>query len=220
MAAFVEWVRKHPFGHVLDIGSSIGIFSAAALFTGEGVSVVAFDSDLNSLAAVRRLCQYAPKERLQVVWGFLGSKESVAQPLDAAVSETEQALKDRAPTGDVGTTQYICFDSCNDGAIPCRKLDDLLQGAERDSRPLLIKCDVEGAELLVLLGAERVLRGTNISILLSVHPPLLPAYGQSVQDVRAYLEHEGYTITILGVDHEEHWWCEKPHQISKYECTD
>lgn len=212
MTAFVDWLRRHPGGQVLDVGSSVGIFSAVALCTGDDVNVTAFDSDLNSLAALRRHCQHAQGEQIQLVWGFLGDSGDVVQSLAAAVSETEQVLRDRAPSGDIGTTQYVCLDSCNDRTIPCRRLDDLLQNAESDSRPLLIKCDVEGAELLVLSGAEKTLKRSDACLLLSVHPPALPSYGHSVEDVRSYLREAGYTISVLGIDHEEHWWCEKARE--------
>ena len=79
---------------------------------------------------------------------------------------------------------------------------------EGASRPILLKCDVEGAEVLVLLGAEQFLQRTMPSLLISVHPLALPEYGHSVADVRNFLEKLNYSVSVIAVDHEEHWWCE------------
>lgn len=68
---------------------------------------------------------------------------------------------------------------------------------------------VEGAELLVLRGAETFLRRVSPVLSLSVHPPALPGYGHSKADVEAFLKRLCYEVRVLAVDHEEHWWCER-----------
>jgi hypothetical protein len=105
VTAFANWVRQHPGGLVLDIGSSIGIYSAIALFSSDKIEVVAFDSDLSSLAAARRLCQYATGRRLRLVHGFVAQVATEVISLDMAVASTEAAL---LRTGDHGdNTRYI-----------------------------------------------------------------------------------------------------------------
>jgi len=74
----------------------------------------------------------------------------------------------------------------------------------------LIKCDVEGAELLVLRGAHKLLARSAPDILLSVHPRALETeYGGSIIDLRNFLHAAGYEVRLLAVDHEEHWWCSR-----------
>jgi hypothetical protein len=80
-----------------------------------------------------------------------------------------------------------------------------LEGA---SRPILLKCDVEGAEVLVLLGAEQFLQRTMPNLLIGVHRLALPEYGHTVDDVRNFFEKLNYSICVIAVDHEEHWWCQ------------
>jgi FkbM family methyltransferase len=207
VSAFAQWIGTHPSALVLDIGSSIGIFSAVALFADPQAEVVAFDSDLSSLAAVRRLCQHASGTRLRVVRGFLAEKSTAIRSLAEAVVATEEALAQSNVRGDVGTTRYICLTDRDSGSIPSHRLDDIFAGESINGRAVLIKCDVEGAELLVLRGAETFLRREAPALLLSVHPPALPSYGYSKADVEAFLERVGYEHQILAVDHEEHWWC-------------
>lgn len=205
---FARWVRSHPGGIVLDVGSSLGIFSAVALFANPRIEVVAFDSDLESLAAARRMCQYASGDRLRVVRGFVGQSATEVTSLAGAVASTLELLKHSGTRGDVGATRYICLVDSDVGSIPCRRIDDLFPAGSDDVRAMLIKCDVEGAEQLVLSGAEETLRRIRPELLLSVHPPALPAYGHSKEGVRALLESLGYRIRCVAVDHEEHWWCE------------
>jgi FkbM family methyltransferase len=208
IAVFADWVRQHPGGLVLDVGSSIGIYSAVALFANPLVKVVAFDSDLSSLAAVRRLCQHAKGGRLRVVHGYITQTPNEVSSFDLAVATTEVALLRTGVSGEAGTTRFRCLTDQDANAVPSRRLDDLFESGVPDGRPILIKCDVEGAELLVLSGAENLLRRTYPYLLLSVHPMALPNYGHSKKEVELFLQRLGYRVRCLAVDHEEHWWCE------------
>ena len=60
-------------------------------------------------------------------------------------------------------------------------------------RPNLMKIDVEGAELLVLRGAAKLLRESRPTIILAVHPYWLPA-GQSSQQIFDMLTRYGYSM--------------------------
>jgi hypothetical protein len=66
---------------------------------------------------------------------------------------------------------------------------------------------VEGAELLVLRGAKRLLAERRPALLLSVHPWALPANGGTKEDLLSFLSDQGYVVEVIAVDHEEHWWC-------------
>jgi FkbM family methyltransferase len=60
-------------------------------------------------------------------------------------------------------------------------------------RPNLIKIDVEGAELLVLRGAGKLLRESTPTIILAVHPFWLPP-GQSPLQIVEFMKDHGYAI--------------------------
>ena len=205
---FARWIRKHPDGLVLDVGSSTGIFSAIALFTTPSVEVIAFDPDLSSLAAVRRMCQHVDRSRLQLVHCFAADVSSEQETIEVAVRTTAEALAGKRITGDVGTTRYIALSSRVDNSVPTFRLDDLFDAKLLLQRPVMMKCDVEGAELRVLRGFEKSLRRARPSLILSIHPPALPEYGSSKEEVESFLQSLGYKIEIIAIDHEEHWWCE------------
>jgi FkbM family methyltransferase len=59
--------------------------------------------------------------------------------------------------------------------------------------PNLVKIDVEGAELLVLRGAAKLLGESRPTIILAVHPYWLPT-GQSSQQIFELLTRYGYTV--------------------------
>jgi len=216
VAALVGWLRSHPGGRVLDVGSSLGILSAVALFSDPEAEVVAFESDLASVAAAKRMCQYAPGRRLQLVYGFLSDLPTEVTPLASAIAATEAELARAGTRGEVGTTRFACLADLRPDSPPARRLDDLLaaEGSEGVGiRPTLLKCDVEGAELLVLRGAADFLRRARPELLLSVHPPALPTYGHSRDEVETFLKALNYEIHFLAADHEEHWWCEVKQKL-------
>lgn len=214
IAAYARWIGQHPCALVLDIGSSVGIFSAIALFADSCVEVVAFDSDLPSLAAARRMCRYAPGNRLGLVHGFLGEHPTEACSMATARARTEAALAQGEVLGEGRPPRYVGLNDGDIAGIPIRRLDDLLAGAYARGRAVLLKCDVEGAELLVLRGAEALLRHSAPVLLISVHPPVLHSYGYSIGELRSFLTGSGYKIRVLAVDHEEHWWCEPTNAVS------
>lgn len=65
--------------------------------------------------------------------------------------------------------------------------------SEVNLRPNLVKIDVEGAELLVLRGASKLLSEFYPTIILAVHPHWLPT-GQSSEQIFELLIRYGYTV--------------------------
>lgn len=70
-----------------------------------------------------------------------------------------------------------------------------------------VTIDVEGAELVVLSGARSVLTATRPLVWVSVHPDLMARdYLDNPHNLRAFMHAYGYDGTLLGIDHEEHWF--------------
>lgn len=105
------------------------------------------------------------------------------------------------PLIDRNKYQYIHDNAAGIGEM---KLDDMVRvsGAIPDA----ITMDVEGAELLVLKGAEETLRTYRPLAWVSIHPDLGERdYGVVPADVHDYMTSLGYAGTFLGEDHEQHW---------------
>jgi len=210
--AVISWLKNNRNAIFLDAGCSFGFYSVIALFASCDVEVIGIDSDLHSLASAETLCVYASGDRLKVVHGFVSDKHLSGAPFSAAVINTQKNLP-RTTSGELDTENrsYINIYDNKDPSIPTHTIDGLFlaEGFFRKNRPILLKCDIEGAELLALRGAQNVLRQFAPTLAISVHPDLISEYGYSAGNVRSYLEDLGYSIKVLAIDHEEHWWCEK-----------
>ncbi|HUC61102.1 MAG TPA: FkbM family methyltransferase [Alphaproteobacteria bacterium] len=208
-AAFARWLHERPDGLVLDVGSSIGIYSAVALAEGKNAEVVAFDPDIASLAQMRRKFVHRNPERLRMVHGFVGSTDGEDASLAETVARTSARLTTQEGLDPI-RFRYLDPSGAPTEGLPCYRLDRLIAANDVGARDVLIKCDVEGAELHVLRGAERLIGRHRPAMLISVHPTMLPNYGHTNDMLGAFLEGFGYTIRCLADDHEEHWWCTAP----------
>jgi FkbM family methyltransferase len=209
VGAIADWVRTHPGGMFVDVGCSFGYFSCAVLFLDKTARVLAIDADLPSLEVTRRLCQYAPSaaSSLELILGLIGPAGAGQMTARAAAERTTEALA----SGDFETegihTNYVCLDTkMPEESLPRMSLDGLLRG---ENREMLIKCDVEGAEQSVLEGARETLARPGVTLLVSVHPQFVHKYEGTVGGIRSMIESAGYSIRILGIDHEEHWLCQR-----------
>lgn len=92
-------------------------------------------------------------------------------------------------------------------ARPSMKFDSL---AGIVGPPDGILMDVEGAEYLVLHGAEQTLLVQKPFVWISIHPKfMLERFMHKANYVHEYLEALGYEGTLLVSDHEEHWFFQR-----------
>lgn len=95
----------------------------------------------------------------------------------------------------------------NSEKIPEIKLDDYVD--QTGIIPTALTMDVEGAELLILKGAEQTLIQHKPKLFISIHPDLGERdYGVKKEDTIKFLEDLGYVGEYLATDHEEHWYFE------------
>jgi FkbM family methyltransferase len=205
--AFVAWIKDHPACTVLDVGCSVGLMSLLALASSDAAEVWAFDADLTSLGLIERLCKHTRNpSRVRPILGLLSADPTDLADIETAVFRTAEELQRASRSPDLHNIRYVCLDGANEKVLPVYSLDRLLAHVP-SSRPALLKIDVEGAELLVLQGAERLVREWQPTMLVSVHPVQIQQYNLTADDVRQWLTNRGYGIEILAIDHEEHWWC-------------
>ncbi|QYM80486.1 FkbM family methyltransferase [Horticoccus luteus] len=206
--ALAGWLDSQP-GRLtlLDIGCSFGVVTSFAVQICPRVEVIAFDSDLTSLRALDAVVPSGALDRVKRVHGLLGATHASGSNLEAAIATTLRQLPAIPPKVAINHSQYVCFGEAGARTVPQHQLDALLAGVAFPG-PVLLKCDVEGAELLVLNGAAELLRRIRPALLLSVHPPALPRFGPTPEDVAAFLTQHHYRWNVLARDHEEHWWCE------------
>ncbi|MCR8560160.1 FkbM family methyltransferase [Mucilaginibacter sp. BJC16-A38] len=167
--------------------------------------MIGFDSDISSLKATLNVCKYAVGERINVIYGLISEQSLQTTTLEEAFVQTRQTLHASGATGELGTATYANLDTVAKDT-PIYAIDDLFSG-ELVPDNVLIKCDIKGAELFAMRGAKNFLLKHQPAMLISVHPDILPVFNCSVEGVRAFLTEIGYLISVIDIDHEEHWWC-------------
>lgn len=59
-----------------------------------------------------------------------------------------------------------------------------------------IRCDVEGAEMLVFLGAQNTLKHCRPSILVEVHPEMMKRFGHTTEELKKFFVDMGYEFAV------------------------
>ncbi|HEX5102457.1 MAG TPA: FkbM family methyltransferase [Pirellulaceae bacterium] len=152
-ALFQRHIRSGQ--QVLDIGAAAGYYTLlAARLVGPTGSVIAFEPNPENLPYLRTHVRQNGLAHVRV--------------LNLAVSDQDGTARFGGGTG-TGTARLQA-----DGAyeVAVRRLDDL--AAEHDLAPQHLKIDVEGAELAVLRGGERLIREHRPTIFLSTHDGIEP----------------------------------------------
>jgi len=174
--------RLGPGMVIYDLGANIGFFSlVAARIVGEGGHVFSFEPDAEVAARLRRNIARNNLSNVTVVeaglWSSSGKMNFVA-------------ADSRSP--DRGTGQFVGEENPRGKPTPCVALDDFVAGARP---PDAIKCDVEGAEIEALRGAETVLRASQPWVLCETHSEA------NERDAREFLRNLGYNVESVDSNH-------------------
>lgn len=202
MDAFVRQMRQRR--RFLDLGACHGIFSLAFAHGRPEALALAIEPSrpaheiLAANAAAQGLANILPRQiacgaaagtlRMRQVWHHL---EAVPgdEPLGAAEAGSAAAAAGKPPApGPAEEGEVI--------AAPMSTVDALC--VEMDFQPDLVKIDVEGYELEVLLGARNTLERHHPPLFLELHPDRLRQLGHSPAEVVRLLEGLGYTFSKLS----------------------
>lgn len=169
---------------VVDVGANIGFFSLKfARWVGPAGRVIAIEPEGVNARTLRRRVERA---RLQDVVTVV---EAAASDAPGSVSFVRNPLH----PGD----HHI-----GPGGAPLRAVTlDELTGGEAH-RVSLVKVDVQGAEMMVLAGASRILADQRPALFLEIDDEGLAEFGSSARDLLAKLTALGYTghrLTRRGI---------------------
>jgi len=175
--------RLRPGMVFYDLGANIGLFSMlAARIVGSRGRVFSFEPDPQTAARLERNVERNELRNMTIVRKGVGStsgKHAFA-PADSS-------------SPDLGTGRFVKGgESANAILLECVALDDFAREAPA---PQAIKCDVEGAEVEVLRGAERTLREHRPWILCEMHSEA------NDRTCRELLENLGYKIDVVDSHH-------------------
>lgn len=148
--------RLRPGMVFYDLGANIGFFSLlAARLVGSQGRVFSFEPDAEVAARLRRNVEHN---------GF--SNTTVVEAGIWSASKTVWFVPADTTSPDRGTGRIMTTAETAGVPIRCIALDDFIQTAPP---PDAIKCDVEGAEVEVLNGAEELLRSQHPLIICEIH---------------------------------------------------
>jgi FkbM family methyltransferase len=160
---------------VWDIGANCGVFALAA--AGLGAEVLAVEPDPFLVNALLRARAANPRLRLEVLAAAIDGESGIATLEFASGGRASNAL-----AGFAG--RYVPFGRSTGRMLsPALRLDDLLS----ISVPTLVKLDIEGAELVALRGATRLLA--------EIRPTLIVEIDSGLWDeATAFLDDAGYRL--------------------------
>lgn len=173
-----------PGTTMFDVGANIGLMAVPVLRHCDDCRVVSFEPSANVLPALRRTISGSPfGSRWQLVEQAVGASEGTAS---FAMSSQAESLFDgfrnthRASASANVTVQVTTLDAA------WRSL-----GGPDVS---LIKCDVEGADLDVLEGAQVCLAETGAAVLIEWNATNLAAYDRPPASLLEFARRTGYRV--------------------------
>jgi FkbM family methyltransferase len=172
LADFARHVPPH--GVVWDIGANVGLYAlAAAQAAGRRGLVVAFEPVPENLSFLRRHLELNALAQVTVV--------------PVAVSDAEGVV--RMSRGATRSEFHLDVDGTLE--VPSLTLDAWHGRQHPPRQPDVIKIDVEGAEVEVLRGAQRILTAYRPRVYLAIHGD------EQAEGCRALLVRHGYTLTTV-----------------------
>jgi FkbM family methyltransferase len=181
----------------VDVGASLGQFTKAASQSLRGGTIVAVEADPLRHRELQKNC---------LQW--------------AATSGNSIRAVHGAASNRPGTLRFQITNSSVSGGLFQHGLDHLSQGARRnvtwtevsvqaltldelliDLTPGFVKMDIEGAEILALEGATKLLQQPDITWLIELHDFTDPLGRRPVEVVPPMMEQLGYRTIIIGDKH-------------------
>lgn len=183
---FVRDRMARPGDHVLECGAHHGFYSVLySRWVTDAGKVLSIEGNPNNVAIAQRnleLNGVSNAEVRNLVVGDHRGRTRIPLVSNSSAIESASALR--------RTLERILESTV---LVPMVPLDDLL-----DFEPTLVTIDVEGFEILVLRGAERLLQ-TNPKLVIEVHPRGIHRYGGSVKELTEILALRPYR-----------WWARWP----------
>jgi FkbM family methyltransferase len=140
-----------------DIGANVGVFTVAAGHL-SGAPVLAIEADPFLAGLLRRTSARNPDLHIDILCVAVGDRDGVARFRVAGRGRASSGIEGGELSTQHGETRQILN-------VPMLTLDRLLDDFPA---PQFVKVDVEGAELLLLAGAETLLRDVRPTLLIEV----------------------------------------------------
>ncbi len=169
-ATRILWSLLRPGDGVLDIGANIGWYaSVLGRAVGNGGYVHSFEPDPANAALLRKNVDHSELSHVTVHLGALADRQGT---MHLALSE--------ANLGDHRLVSDDAQHNRRSVEVPVNRLDDVIVSEHIDLERLrVVKIDTQGAEVMILNGAQNLLANLHprTAILVEYAPNLLAAHG-------------------------------------------
>jgi FkbM family methyltransferase len=173
----------HPHDQVFDIGAYIGLYALTASHIVTGGQVHAFEPNPNSAERLQHAITTNKLTNIKFSQCAVGDRLGVVQfgldkiPVMSRMTEVDH------PAGVV--------------EVPVDTIDAYCQ-RNNVKQVQVVKIDVEGAELLVLRGGQRLFEDVRPLIIIELHPVRSKLFGYQVSDTVQFLLDRGYHLSLIG----------------------
>lgn len=167
-----------------DLGANAGFFSlVAANLLGEQGRVVSFDPDPFNCSTMNEQIEM---NNLQDRWSI--EQKGIADKHGHAVFELEKPGSSKGHLQETGAGGFDVGSGKDSFEVELVALDDVI---DAHPHPDVVKMDIEGAEILAMKGATRLLRDVRPIFLIELHGP------ESVRAVHAALREHNYSFFTI-----------------------
>lgn len=178
----------------LDVGANYGLYSYH-LSRVPGVRVYAFEPvpfTFRTLAMVARLLRFRGVELVEKGCSDRAGRISFTVPVQAsgAMAAGQAYIGGRDDTRE-GREKQVRWAATRDVTAEVVALDEFLPRVESLS---LIKCDIEGAELLCFRGAERLIGEHLPTVICEINPWFLEGFGIKLEELLGFFDERGYKL--------------------------
>jgi FkbM family methyltransferase len=179
-AATPAFLRRYlgPGDIVVDVGANVGTTAlAAAVAVGDAGRVLAIEPHPRTFRFLLDNLELNGARNVRACAVAIGAREGAASFSDELWDDANRVVEDAS------------------GRVPLKRLDEVVDVPAID----LLKVDVEGYELRVLEGAERVLARTAC-VYLESWEEAYQRYGYTTQDVLELLRERGFAVFFEPTD--------------------
>lgn len=178
----------------LDVGANYGLYSYHLSRVG-GVRVYAFEPvpfTFRTLSMVARILRFRGVELVEKGCSDRRGRITFTVPVQAsgAVAAGQAYIGGRDDTRE-GRERQVRWAATRDVTAEVVALDEFLPGVESLS---LVKCDIEGAELLCFRGAERLIGEHLPTVICEINPWFLEGFGIKLEALLGFFEERGYGL--------------------------
>lgn len=188
-------LKKVPASVFVDVGANIGLISTYMFSVLPNTKIFAFEPGENQRKLFEKTVLENKLSTITVIGKALG--DTVGEVIFHVHDPRQAALDGLQDTHRRGSTTPV--------KVSMITLDSWWESAGKP-KISVIKIDTEGAELLVLRGAQTCISTCKPVIFLEIEPSNLTAYPYDEKDIKSYIENMGYSLVALNKD----TYCARP----------